>query len=62
MFIVSSKENTNRPVESIIDERVNELLDLLLLASSLKDEHWVKDVRHRLRQISSHLGAVNRSS
>ncbi|WP_409341127.1 hypothetical protein [Paenibacillus sp. MBLB4367] len=42
------------PVEKILEDRINELLDLLLLAQSLSDGAWAEDVRKRLTQISAY--------
>jgi hypothetical protein len=39
-------------IESIARDRVNQLLDLLLLAQSLQDTTWIQELRHRLSQIS----------
>ncbi|THF74218.1 hypothetical protein [Cohnella fermenti] len=36
-----------------IENRTNELLDLLLVASSLRDEKWQKELRGRLSQLSA---------
>ncbi len=36
----------------LAEERVNELLDLLLLAQSLKEKEWMEDLRNRLTQIT----------
>lgn len=38
--------------KSLLNERVNELLDTLLLARSLKDDEWESDVLRRLKQLS----------
>ncbi|WP_254634633.1 hypothetical protein [Paenibacillus sp. GbtcB18] len=38
-----------------VEERVNELLDLLLLATSVGDMGWVGELRSRLAQISEHM-------
>jgi len=62
MHKVTHKDNQIYTVESIIQERVNELLDTLLLAKSLGDDAWVEDVRHRLKQITSHLTTTYRLS
>jgi hypothetical protein len=51
---VSTKERLHDSVETIIEERINELLDLLLLAQSLKDNEWMDDIRHRLSQLTKH--------
>lgn len=54
MYKVSDKEHVNIPVEAIIEERINQLLDILLLAQSLGDPQWVDDVQRRLEQITKH--------
>lgn len=54
MVKVTEKKHASDPVEAIIEERVNELLDLLLLAQSLNDEPWIEDLRKRLSQIAKH--------
>jgi len=54
MVKVTEKQRAADPVEKIVEERVNELLDLLLLAQSLQDEAWMNDIRNRLAQISKH--------
>jgi len=40
------------PVERLVEERINEILDLMLLAKSLGDGEWVEDCRQRLGQIA----------
>lgn len=61
MFKVTEKQYATEPVEKIVEERINELLDLLLLAQSLKDEPWAEDVRKRLEQISKQSLSLNDS-
>ncbi|TVY08705.1 hypothetical protein [Paenibacillus cremeus] len=58
MVKVTEKKRAADPVEMIIEDRINELLDLLLLAQSLDDAVWVEDVRKRLAQIAKHSLAV----
>ncbi|MEX1030662.1 MAG: hypothetical protein WDZ91_11555 [Paenibacillaceae bacterium] len=41
------------PIQSIIGERIDQLLDLLLLARSLSDSDWENDLVGRLTQITS---------
>jgi len=48
----TKRERVHTPVESIVKERVNELLDMLLLAQSLRDAAWAEEIRERLLQIS----------
>ncbi|MEK8129883.1 hypothetical protein WMW72_18425 [Paenibacillus filicis] len=54
MMKATEKNRAADSVEMIIDERINELLDLLLLAQSLCDEPWSEDLRKRLSQIAKH--------
>jgi hypothetical protein len=51
---VTEKERLSEPVESIIEERINELLDMLILAQSLKEDAWMEDIRKRLGQLTKH--------
>lgn len=46
------------PLERLVEERVNELLDMMILAQSLQDRSWVADVERRLRQISTYHIAI----
>lgn len=47
------KLQTDQPAfERLIEQRINELLDLYLLAQSLNDEAWITDINKRLEQIS----------
>jgi cell division FtsZ-interacting protein ZapD len=38
-------------VQKALEERVNELLDLFLLAQSLGDEKWMSELRQRLTKV-----------
>lgn len=42
------------PIRNIIDERINDLLDIMLLAKSLGNEEWLEETRARLRLITGH--------
>jgi hypothetical protein len=55
---VTDKKQNQYPIELILIERINELLDLLLLARSLEDPVWVEDIRKRLTQITNHASEV----
>ncbi|MDQ0059532.1 hypothetical protein [Paenibacillus harenae] len=47
------KQHTDRgAVERLFEERVNQLLDLYLLAQTLNDEAWIQDLDKRLKQLS----------
>jgi hypothetical protein len=59
MHKVTDKKHAAESIEEIVEERINELLDLLLLAQSLGDQPWSEDVRKRLEQISKHSLSIN---
>lgn len=46
------KELMHVPIHHIIGERIDQLLDLMLLAQSLRDTEWEEELRVRLSQIS----------
>jgi hypothetical protein len=50
----TEKHFATHSVEDLVEERINELLDILLLAQSLGDAPWVEEIRHRLAQITQH--------
>ncbi|WP_166238187.1 hypothetical protein [Paenibacillus turpanensis] len=54
MCAVSQKDQVHIPVQKILEDRINQLLDLLLLANSLNDEAWIADVQNRLKQVTRH--------
>lgn len=58
MHKVADKERWQESVERIVEERINELLDLLLLAQSVDDAAWTNDIRERLAQITKHTLSV----
>ncbi|MGI2292907.1 hypothetical protein [Paenibacillus sp. GXUN7292] len=55
-LLVEAKEQKRRisesEVEALTEHRVNALLDLYLLAQSLQDKNWIKDLSKRLEQLS----------
>jgi hypothetical protein len=50
----SDKALLNESLRDIVEERINELLDIMLLAQSLKNDEWIEETRSRLRQITEH--------
>lgn len=48
----TKKQSDPAAVERLIQERIDALLDLLLLAQGLEDEGWIADITKRLGQIS----------
>jgi len=52
LMTVSQREFKHISVDQILESRINELLDLLLLARSLQDVLWIEDILKRLSQIT----------
>ncbi|WP_306010660.1 hypothetical protein MHI37_13495 [Paenibacillus sp. FSL H8-0548] len=49
----ADKLKTDEPAfQRLIEQRINKLLDLYLLANSLNDMAWIADIEKRLEQIS----------
>jgi hypothetical protein len=49
----ADKQQTDHSaVEKLIEDRIDKLLDLYLLAQTLNDEAWITDLNKRLEQIS----------
>ncbi|WP_020615401.1 hypothetical protein [Paenibacillus daejeonensis] len=46
------KRPSRQEMDKLIGERINKLLDLLLLAQRLGDDEWIAEVEKRLSQIS----------
>jgi hypothetical protein len=59
LFRASSGEFHDNSVDDIIHIRVNELLDLLILAESINDSNWVDEIHSRLDQISDYSKVMN---
>lgn len=60
-FLIAQATDRNRlnePIQHIISDRVDQLLDLMLLARSLSDFEWEEDLRSRLGQITRPVAAT----
>lgn len=51
LIMVAEEEEENCNVSKLLDERINDLLDMFLLAQSLGDEKWEGELRQRLLEI-----------
>ncbi|GED69060.1 hypothetical protein BRE01_27620 [Brevibacillus reuszeri] len=51
LLVLIANGNEDSTVRDVLSERVNELLDLFLLAQSLGDEKWMLELRERLTKI-----------
>jgi len=51
LLVLVADQEEEIPTKQLIEERINELLDIFLLAQSLGDEKWMGEVRKRLMQI-----------
>jgi hypothetical protein len=52
LYEASKAKKQNRSMHDIAKDRINELLDLLLLSRALGDDAWVADIETRLGQIT----------
>ncbi|ANE47439.1 hypothetical protein SY83_15445 [Paenibacillus swuensis] len=59
IYVVSDKEYIHLTVRDIVEERINQLLDLLLISQSAGDVAWTAEIRSRLAQISRHAVKAN---
>ncbi|MFI8710531.1 hypothetical protein [Brevibacillus brevis] len=51
LLVLIANEKVNSTARELLGEKVNELLDLFLLAQSLGDEKWMLELRERLTKI-----------
>lgn len=51
LLVLIANEGMDSSVREVLGERVNELLDLFLLAQSLGDERWMLELQERLTKI-----------
>ncbi|WP_134685931.1 hypothetical protein [Brevibacillus migulae] len=51
LLVLVADQEEEIPTKLLIEERINELLDIFLLAQSLGDEKWMGEVRKRLMQL-----------
>lgn len=51
LVMVADEEHADVPAEQLIEQRINDLLDLFLLARSLGDDKWKGEIRKRLNEI-----------
>ncbi|GKU78461.1 hypothetical protein [Paenibacillus sp. L3-i20] len=55
-LLVEAKLNKNLPnsqeVQVLIEQRINMLLDIYILAQGLNDEVWIAEINKRLQQLS----------
>lgn len=49
------KKPNSTVVQNLVEERINALLELMLVADSLRDQEWKRDIEKRLAQISRHI-------
>lgn len=51
LLVLVAQETEEDLIEGMVEDRINQLFDLLLLAQSLKDEKWVDELSGRIRQV-----------
>lgn len=52
LLLHDCEANEENAVKIVVENRINELLDMFLLAQSLGDERWMTEIRQRLVQIA----------
>lgn len=60
--VASDRDRMKTPIDVLIEERVNQLLDLLLLSRTLSDPEWTQDIHRRLSQITSYALATGKAA
>jgi len=51
LLVLVANQQEEEAARQVIEERINELLDMFLLAQSLGDTQWMSEIRNRLMQI-----------
>ncbi len=51
LLVMVAEETEDEMIEGLVEDRINQLLDLLLLAQSLNDQQWVDELSGRIRQV-----------
>ncbi len=51
LLVLVAQETEEDLIEGMVEDRINQLFDLLLLAQSLKDQKWVDELSGRIRQV-----------
>ncbi|QDX91131.1 hypothetical protein EEL32_18695 [Brevibacillus laterosporus] len=51
LLVIIAEQSEDEELKDKIDERVNELLDLYLLAKSLHAQQWISEIQRKLTQI-----------
>lgn len=59
LLMISDRKWLDMPWDELVDERINQLLDLLLVARSTIDERWMEELEKKLRQITKHRNLLN---
>lgn len=49
-----NKQTSDRIYNSMLEERMNDLLDLYLIAQQMNDKEWIDSIQKRLEQLSSY--------
>lgn len=62
MSKVLDKDLLKVPIENIIEDRINDLLDLLILAQSIHDQTWMNEIQQRLSQITKQVISMYKST
>jgi hypothetical protein len=50
-LLIKAARDEEEAIEEIIQDRINQLLDLMLLAKSLRDQQWVDELSFRIKEV-----------
>lgn len=51
LLLMVAHETEDEMIEDMVEDRINQLFDLLLLAQSLKDQEWIDELSGKIRQV-----------
>ncbi|MFD2670239.1 hypothetical protein [Marinicrinis sediminis] len=54
LSMAADEQYEHYELNEMVEERINQLLDMLIMAKALHNEEWVKDVEDRLSQLTDH--------
>jgi hypothetical protein len=57
--MISDGNQLDMPIDEWIEERINQLLDLMLVARSAHDKRWLEELEKKLSQITKHRNLID---
>lgn len=53
LFMASDEDRIHTPLTDLVNERINELLDLMIIAKTTQDERWQEEIEKKLLQVTT---------